>query len=243
MWNIISNHHFKHPLIASETDFDPDVKTQLRLHLCYHFAQIRPRQIWCNVIYEVLENEAYWGWGVRYSQWDSGSPGPPSSPAQRAARCGRISTGEEAQKLNKYTIQWLNPPQRLHADTEVDDKVVSIDKEVIKIHVLSSFTQSLNKCFINKVPACEASLSLQITVTVTDSALSDTIFSHGIVNWPAWTTGDQIRTKSALFCSADIHLLHILTVIDNIKGRVGILVKCSDKKRRKKTVSVAVAGL
>lgn len=35
---------------------------------------------------------------IRYSQSDNERPAPPSSPAQRAAHCGRISTGEETQK-------------------------------------------------------------------------------------------------------------------------------------------------
>lgn len=42
---------------------------------------------------------------VRYSQSDNEHPAPPSSPAQRAARCGRISTAEKAQKrLNKMLM-------------------------------------------------------------------------------------------------------------------------------------------
>ncbi len=42
---------------------------------------------------------------IRYSQSDNEHPAPPSSPAQRAAHCGRISTGEKAQKqLNEMLI-------------------------------------------------------------------------------------------------------------------------------------------
>lgn len=46
---------------------------------------------------------------MRYSQSDSEHPAPPSSLAQRAARCERISTGEEAQKqLNKILMKIIN---------------------------------------------------------------------------------------------------------------------------------------
>lgn len=63
---------------------------------------------------------------IRYSQSDNEHPGPPSSPARRAARCGRISTGEEAQKQFNKT-QWVNHSWRLHVDTGVKDKVVHIE--------------------------------------------------------------------------------------------------------------------
>lgn len=46
---------------------------------------------------------------IRYSQSDNEHPGPPSSPAQREAHCGRISTREKAQKqLNNSHERYVN---------------------------------------------------------------------------------------------------------------------------------------
>lgn len=55
---------------------------------------------------EQAENMHLWDWElIRDSQSDNEHLDPPSSPAQRAARCGRISTREEAEKqLNEMLM-------------------------------------------------------------------------------------------------------------------------------------------
>lgn len=58
---------------------------------------------WIEAILGIRENKT-----IRYSQSDNENPGPPSSPVQRAAHCGRISTvgrGEGTKKkLNKIKL-------------------------------------------------------------------------------------------------------------------------------------------
>lgn len=71
---------------------------------------------WIEAVFRLWESEP-----IRYSQSDNEHPGPPSSPAQRAARCGRISTGEKAQQhLNivLMTVMSLTKTWILHVDTE-----------------------------------------------------------------------------------------------------------------------------